>query len=111
MQEIEKPTISEGSKWDLYETNATGFREGNQVGNEDGSHVLYERGLRNEVLHDLAAGGRRDRERNRRSRSNEVPTNEAERSADQLGQTKCRSTRLTKRVDLVLKNENMKNEK
>ncbi len=58
MQEIEKPTISEVSKWDLYKTSATGFYEGNQVGNKDGSHVLDERGLRNEVLRKIAAVGR-----------------------------------------------------
>ncbi len=69
----------------LHETNTQGFHEGNQVGNEDGRHVLDERGPRNEVLRDLDAKGRQERERKRRPRSNEVPTNKAERSADQRG--------------------------
>ncbi len=100
MQEIEKPTRSEVSKLDLYKTNATGFHKGNQVGNEDGHHVLDECERTNEVLCDLAAARGQDRERKSKVK--------VEQSADQRGQTKCRSTRLAKRVDLVLRKEKLK---
>ncbi len=44
----------------LPKTRAQGFHKGNQVGNEDGRHVLEERGPRNKVLYALAAARKRD---------------------------------------------------
>ncbi len=61
----------------LHKTNAHGFHKGNQVGNKEGHHVLDKREQTNEVLCDRAAARRQDREMNRRSGPNEVPTNEA----------------------------------
>ena len=74
LQNDEKPTISGVSMWDY---TKKGYHKGNQVGNKYGRHVRDERGLRNKVLCNLAAAQRRDREMERRSRSNEVPTSEA----------------------------------
>ena len=77
LQSDEKPTISEVSKWEYTKQIQQGFHEGDQVGNKDGRHVLDKRERTNEVLRGRAAARRRDKEMERRSRSNKVPTNEA----------------------------------
>ncbi len=46
----------------LHETNAEGFHEGNQVGNEDGHHVLDNCGQSDEELHNQRAARRLERE-------------------------------------------------
>ncbi len=61
----------------LHETNVQGSHQGNQLGNEDGHLLLAEPEQTNTVLCDRATARRRCREMDRRSRSNEVPTNEA----------------------------------
>ena len=88
LQNDKKPTISGGSTWDYTKRTQQGFHEGNQVGNKDGRHVFDEGGPKNEVLRDLAAARRRDRERKSKV--------EIEQGADQRGRTKCRPTRPNK---------------
>ncbi len=62
----------------LHVTNAQGFHEVNQVGNEDGYHVLDKRGQSDKVLHNQMTA--RIREQDMKSRI------EAKQSADERGQ-------------------------